>query len=139
VPTEDVVHVLRNVHEAVVRGGRVLDIHPIGSDLAVYAGMHGAGFVDASRFLPIVRAMDALVSAAIAEGLFDDLRSLQRNVAMRFDDAAEALEHAEGWSNLRLPPAVRWRLQRADGSVTFVDTLQYRLFRKRSRGRSVTR
>jgi hypothetical protein len=132
VPTEDVVNVLRNVHKAVVRHGHVLDIHPIGTDLAVSAGTRGIGFVDASRFLPIVQAMDELVAGAIDDGLFEHVRSLQRHVAMRFDGADEALEHADGWSNLRLPHAVRRRLRGTEGPVVLVDTISYRLLRTRS-------
>ena len=120
-------HVLRNVHEAVVRRGQVLDIHPIGSDLAVSAGVRGVGFVDASRFLPIVQAMDELVARTIADGLFEHVRSLRRHVAMRFDSADEAFDHADFWSNLRLPPPVRRRLRGAEGPVTFVDAICYRL------------
>lgn len=122
-------HVLRNVRRAVVPGGLVLDAHPVGCDLAVSAGTRGLGFVDASRFLPIVQAMDEIVAEAIANGWFAEVRSEQRRVAMRFDDPAEALEHADGWNNLRLPPAVRRRLRQAEGPVELWDTIRYRLMR----------
>ena len=39
-------HVLRNVHRALVAGGRALDVHPVGTDIAVRAGSRGLGFVD---------------------------------------------------------------------------------------------
>ena len=39
--TEDVVHVLRNVQQAVRPGGSVLDTHPLGVDMPVLAGPHG--------------------------------------------------------------------------------------------------
>jgi hypothetical protein len=51
-------------------------------------------------------------------------------VVERFDDTAEALEEADGWTNLCLPAAVRHRLQEAEERpVEFVDTVRYRLFR----------
>jgi hypothetical protein len=135
VPTEDVVNVLRNVHRSLAPGGLALDIHPIGCDLAVWAGVRGLGFVDSSRFLPIVRAMDRRVASVIREGLFDDVLGLERRVALRFDTPTEALERAAEWENLRLPPAVRRRLRLAEGPVHIVDTIRYRLLRKRSRRR----
>lgn len=126
-------HVLRNVRRAVVPSGLVLDAHPIGCDLAVSAGMRGLGFVDASRFLPLVEAMDELVAEAIRSRWFEEVRSEHRRVAMRFDEAEEALEHADGWNNLRLPPAVRRRLRQVEGPVELLDTIRYRLLRNRVR------
>jgi hypothetical protein len=125
------VHVLRNVHRALVTRGLALEVHPLGLDFPVRAGRRGLGFVDATRFAAIVAAMDAVVDRTIADGLFEDLRSVRRHVAERFDDAAEALEHAEGWTNLRLPAAVRRRLRETrERPVEFVETIRYRLLRK---------
>jgi hypothetical protein len=130
VETEDVVHVLRHVHEAVRPGGRVLDIHPLGIDMAVRAGPRGLGFVDASRFGLVVEAMNEAVEQVVSDGLLEEVRVLRRTVVERFDDAAEALEVAAGWTNLRLPVAVKRRLRNAEERpVEFVDTVRYRLFR----------
>ena len=124
-------HVLRNVHRSLVAGGLVLEIHPLGHDFPVRAGGRGLGFVDAREFSRIVAAMDAVLERTIAEGLFEDVRTARRHVAERFDDAADALEHAAGWENLRLPAAVRRRLSlTADRPVEFVETVAYRLLRK---------
>jgi hypothetical protein len=131
VETEDVVHVLRNVHGSLRARGLALDIHPLGHDFPVRAGPHGLGFVDASRFALVVAAMDAELERTIVEGLFQDVRSVRRHVAERFDDAAEALEHASGWENLRLPAAVRRRLRAAsERPVEFVEAVRYRLLEK---------
>ena len=127
--TEDVVHVLRNVQQAVRPGGRVLDIHPLGIDMAVRAGARGLGFIDASEFALVIEVMDQAVMQVVSEGLLAELRTLRRIVVERFDDAAEALEEAESWTNLRLPAAVGRRLGAAEERpVDFVDTVRYRLF-----------
>jgi hypothetical protein len=134
VQTEDVVNVLRNVHGALVPQGLLLDAHPLGADFPVHAGTRGLGFVDARRFLRIVEAMDACVAAVVTEGLFEEVRTLRRRVAERFENGAEALEHADEWVNLRLPAAVRRRLLETDERpVEFVEAVVYRLLRKRSR------
>lgn len=127
--TEDVVHVLRNVQQAVRPGGRVLDIHPLGIDMAVLAGARGLGFIDAIRFALVIEAMDDAVGRLVSERLLEEVRTLRRLVVERFDDAAEALEEASSWENLRLPAAVARRLRDAEERpVDFVDTVRYRLF-----------
>jgi hypothetical protein len=126
VETEDVVNVLRNVHQAVKTGGRILDIHPLGTDMAVRAGSRGLGFVDTRKF---ARVVDKGVSQGVSEGLLTELRVLRRHVAERFDDPAEALDEADSWTNLRLPAPVRRRLLETDERpIEFVDTVRYRLF-----------
>jgi hypothetical protein len=131
VDTEDVVHVLRRVHGALRPKGLLLDVHPLGLDFAVRAGRRGLGFVDTRKFATIVEAMNDGVEQTIAEGLFEELKTLRRHVAERFDDAAEALEEADSWENLRLPAAVRRRLRQTDETpVEFIDTVRYRLLRK---------
>jgi hypothetical protein len=132
VDSEDVVHVLRRVHGALRPNGLLLDVHPLGLDFAVRAGRRGLGFVDTRRFAVVVEAMNDGVQQTIAEGLFEEVRTLRRHVAERFDDAAEALEEADGWEHLRLPAAVRRRLRQTDETpVEFIDTIRYRLLRKR--------
>ncbi len=133
-------HVLRNVHQAVVTRGLVLDVHPLGIDFAVRAGSRGLGFVDAREFARVIEAMDEIVEQVVSEGLFEDVRTLRRHVVERYADPEEALEEADGWTNLRLPAAVRRRLRETDERpIEFVDTIRYRLLRKRaarsSRGR----
>ena len=129
-------HVLRNVHQALVPRGLLLDVHPLGTDFPVRAGARGLGFVDARKFARVVEAMDRSVDAIIAEGLFEDVKTVRRHVAERFEDAAEALEHADGWVNLRMPAAVRRKLRDSDEQpVEFVKAIVYRLLRKRGRRR----
>ena len=125
-------HVLRRVHEALRPKGLLLDVHPLGLDFAVRAGRRGLGFVDTRKFAAVVEAMNDGVEQTIAEGLFEEVKTIRRHVAERFDDAAEALEEAETWEHLRLPAVVRRRLRQADETpVEFIDTIRYRLLRKR--------
>jgi hypothetical protein len=140
VDTEDVVHVLRRVHRALRPEGLLLDVHPLGLDFAVRAGRRGIGFVDTRKFAAIVEAMNDGVEQTVAEGLYEEVKTLRRHVAERFDDAAEALEEADSWEHLRLPAAVRRRLRQAEETpVEFIDTVRYRLLRKRVGGASRAR
>ena len=124
-------HVLRRVHGALRPKGLLLDVHPLGLDFAVRAGRRGLGFVDTRKFAAIVEAMNDGLEQTVSEGLFEEVRTLRRHVAERFDDAADALEEVDTWENLRLPAAVRRRLRQTDETpVEFVDTVRYRLMRK---------
>jgi hypothetical protein len=129
VETEDVVNVLRNVHKAVLPGGRILDIHPLGVDMALRAGRRGLGFVDTRKFAQVIVAMDEGVDVVRSEGLIEELRTLRRHVVERFADPTEALEEADSWENLRLPAAVKRRVREAkERPIEMVDTVRYRLF-----------
>jgi hypothetical protein len=76
--------------------------------------------------------MDECVQEVVSEGLFEQVRTLRRHVVEQFDNASEALEEADSWENLRLPAPVRRRLRETDATpVELVDTVLYRLFRKR--------
>ena len=124
-------HVLRKIHRALRPQGLLLDVHPLGLEFAVRAGSRGLGFVDTRRFAEVLEAMNRSLEQTVSEGLFEELRTLRRHVAERFDDAAEALEEADGWEHLRMPAALRRRLQKADETpVEFVDTVRYRLLRR---------
>ena len=125
-------HVLRQIHRALRPDGFVLDIYPMGTDFAVRAGERGLGFVDTRDFARVLTAMNERVDLLVEEGLYQEVRTLRRHVTERFDTAAEALAEAGSWEHLRLPPIVRWRLRRRGAApVEFIDTIRYRLFRRR--------
>ena len=127
-------HVLRQTHRALRPRGLALDVHPVGIDFAVRAGEHGLGFVDTRKFRDVIAAMNECVEQVASEGLFEELRSLRRHVVERYDTAAEALEEADTWENLRFPAPVKRRLEKTDATpIEFVDTVRYRLLRKRGR------
>ena len=126
-------HVLRRVHRSLRDDGLALEIHPTGDEFAVRAGGRGLGFVDTSAFVRVLEAMEAGVRQVVEEGLFVELRTLRRHVVERFDTAAEVLEEADGWENLRLPAGLRRRLRTArESPVELVDTIVHRLFGKGS-------
>jgi len=125
------VHVLRQIHRALKPRGLLLDVHPLGDEFGVLAGGRGIGFVDTEKFRSILEAMNECVEQTVAEGLFEELRTLRRHVVERYDNAAEALEEADSWENLRLPAPVRRALQEnEDTPVEFIDTVHYRLLGK---------
>jgi len=132
VDAEDVVHVLRNVHEALTPAGHVLDVHPTGADAPVRAGGVGLGFVDQREFRPIVAHSDTSVDALVADGLFDDVRRVEREIVEVYEDAEELFETADEWTNLRLRAPARRRVRAATPPFEVLWRVDFRLLRKRS-------
>jgi hypothetical protein len=129
------VYVLRQIHRALKPRGLLLDVHPLGDEFSVLAGERGVGFVDTRKFRAILETMNECVQQIVSEDLFKELRTLRRHVVERYDTAREALEEADSWENLRLPAAVRRRLQETKATpIEFIDTVSYRLLAKRGRG-----
>jgi hypothetical protein len=131
VESEDVVHVLRRVHSALVPSGLLLDLHPLGLDFAVRAGSRGLGFIDTRKFERVLATMNAHVDTVVREALFEEIGGFRRHVVERFDDGREALEEASTWDYLHMPLLLRARLRwTRQKPIEFLDTIRYRLLRK---------
>jgi hypothetical protein len=131
VEPEDVVHVLRNVHEAVRPDGLVLEIHPLGIDMPVCAGRRGLGFVDVSEFAVIAEGVDAAVDGLVDDGLLDELARRERHVVERFDTGDEAVEELCRWEDLHAPEELLQQLREAEERpIELVEAVGYRLLRR---------
>jgi hypothetical protein len=132
VEPEDVVHVLRNVDEALKPRGLLFDIHPTADDTPIRAAGRGLGFVDARRFQPVVATSDAAVDALVRDSLFDDVRRVEREIEELYPEAEELLDTADEWTNLRIPAATRRRIRAAVPPVQLLWRVDFRLLRKRA-------
>jgi hypothetical protein len=132
VEPEDVVHVLRNVDEALKPRGLLFDIHPTADDTPIRAAGRGLGFVDARRFQPVVATSDAAVDALVRDGLFDDVRRVEREIEELYPEAEELLDTADDWTTLRIPVATRRRIRAAVPPFQLLWRVDFRLLRKRA-------
>jgi hypothetical protein len=132
VEPEDVVHVLRNVDEALKPRGLLFDIHPTGDDAPIRASARGLGFIDARRFEPIVATTDAAVDALVGDGSFEDVRRVEREIEELYADAEDLLDTADEWTNLRIPAATRRRIRAAVPPLQLLWRVDFRLLRKRA-------
>jgi hypothetical protein len=132
VEPEDVVHVLRNVDEALKPRGLLLDIHPTADDPPVRSSGRGLGFVDARRFEPVVATTNAAVDALVGDGSFDDVRRAERDIEELYADAEDLLDTAGEWTNLRIPAATRRRIRAAVPPLQLLWRVDFRLLRKRA-------
>jgi hypothetical protein len=132
VEPEDVVHVLRNVEQSLKPRGLLFDIHPTADDPPIRASGRGVGFVDSRRFVPIVEATNAAVDALVAEGAFDDVRRVEREIEELYLDADELIGTGEDWETLSLPAATKRRIRAAEPPYRVLWHVDFRLLRKRA-------
>lgn len=122
-------HVLRGTHRSLAAGGIVLDVHPIPPSGRIESRGRALGRLDESRFFDVVRATEAGMAAAMADGLYSFERELQRDIVERFDNAEELFETADEWENIRLPDPVRRRITSASGPIDLIECVVFRRFR----------
>ncbi len=123
-------HVLRGTHGSLVPGGLVLDVHPVPPSGRVVSGKRVLGRLDEREFFETVRATEAGMEAAVAEGLFRFEARIEREVIERFDTADELIETAEEWGDIRIPAAVLDRLATARSPIDLVELVTFRRFRR---------
>jgi hypothetical protein len=132
VEPEDVVHVLRNVDQALKPRGLLLDIHPTADDPPVRSSGRGLGFVDARRFEPVVATTNAAVDALVGDGSFEDVRRVERDIEELYADAEDLLDTADEWTNMRILAATRRRIRAAVPPLQLLWRVDFRLLRKRA-------
>jgi hypothetical protein len=132
VEAEDVVHVLRNVDQGLKPRGQLLDIHPTADDPPIRAAGRGVGFIDARRFEPIVAWTDAAVDALVAEGSYDDVRRVEREIEELYADAEDLIGTADDWTSLRIPAATKRRIRAADPPLQVLWRVDFRLLKKQA-------
>jgi hypothetical protein len=132
VEPEDVVHVLRNVDDALKPRGWLLEIHPTADDPPIRASGRGVGFIDARRFQPVVATTNAAVDALVGESSFDDVRRVERDVEEVYGDGEELIGTGDDWTNLRLSAATRRRIRAAEPPLQVLWRVDFRLLRKRA-------
>jgi hypothetical protein len=132
VEPEDVVHVLRNVDQALKPRGLLFDIHPTADDPPIRSSGRGLGFVDARRFEPVVATTNAAVDALVGDGSFEDVRRVEREIEELYADAEDLLDTADEWTNLRIPAATSRRIRAAVPPLQLLWRVDFRLLRKRA-------
>ena len=122
---------LRRVHEALVRGGLLLDLMPFTAWVPVEAAAGELGRIDARRFAGEVRRIEAARSRIVREGLFMPEREIRFDVLEHFDSSARLLEEAAGWRGATVPKGLRARLERAQPPFRVRETVVLRRLRAR--------
>lgn len=124
-------HALRQIHQALVPGGVLLDMHPIPPSTRAEVQGRSLGEFDDSEFMEIVANAEADLERT---GLFTRESEVEYDYLERYDDPAEMLEDIrEDWETCRVPPDLEKRILEAEGPVDIWERVVLRRFRVTSR------
>ena len=120
-------HALRQIHQALVPGGILLDMHPIPPSTRAEVRGRSLGEFDDSEFMEIVANAEADLERT---GLYTRESEVEYDYLERYDDPAEMLEEIrEDWETCRVPPDLEKRILEADGPVDIWERVVLRRFR----------
>ena len=119
-------HALRQIHQALVPGGILLDMHPIPPSTRAEVQGRSLGEFDDSEFMEIVANAEADLERT---GLFTQESEVEYDYLERYDDPAEMLEDIrEDWETCRVPPDLEKRILDAEGPVDIWERVVLRRF-----------
>lgn len=119
-------HALRQIHQALVPGGSLLDMHPIPPSTRAEVQGRSLGEFDDSEFMEIVANAEADLERT---GLFTQESEVEYDYLERYDDPAEMLEDIrEDWETCRVPPDLEKRILDAEGPVDIWERVVLRRF-----------
>jgi SAM-dependent methyltransferase len=120
------VHALRQIHQALVPGGVLLDMHPVPPSTRAEARGESFGEFDDSEFMQLVADAEGVLERS---GLFTRESELEFDYRERYDDPAQLLEDIdEGWDGCTVPPELEARIREADGPVDIWERVVLRRF-----------
>jgi hypothetical protein len=121
------VHALRRIHQALVPGGVLLDMHPVPPSTRAEVRGESLGDFDDSVFMRIVSDAEEVLERS---GLFEWESELEFDYLERYDDPAQLLEDIEdGWEGCSVPKELEARILEADGPVEIWERVVLRRFR----------
>jgi hypothetical protein len=120
------VHALRQIHQALVPEGVLLDIHPIPPSTRAEVRGESLGEFDDAEFMEIVAAAEAMLEDS---GLFIHESELEFDYLERYDDAAEMLDDIrDGWEGCGIPSELEQRILAAGEPVDIWEHVVLRRF-----------
>jgi SAM-dependent methyltransferase len=121
------VHALRQIHQALVPGGVLLDMHPVPPSTRAEVQGRSLGDFDDAEFMELVAAAEAKIEHS---GLYTRESELEFDYLERYDDPAQLLEDIrEDWEGCRIPAELEQRILEAEEPVDIWERVVLRRFR----------
>jgi len=121
------VHALRQIHQALVPDGVLLDMHPIPPSTRAEVRGQSLGEFDDAGFMEVVASAEAKIGAS---GLFIFESELEFEYRERYDDAAELVQDVKDyWEGCSIPPELEQRILAAGEPVDIWERVVLRKFR----------
>jgi len=119
------VHALRKIHQALVPGGILLDMHPIPPSTRAEVHGESLGEFDDAEFMEIVRATETPLEEI---DLFVVEAELEFDWLERYDSVEELLEDVDSWEGCRAPAALAARIRNAVPPIDIWERVVLRRF-----------
>jgi SAM-dependent methyltransferase len=121
------VHALRQIHQALVPGGVLLDMHPVPPSTRAEVQGRSLGEFDDAEFMQIVANAEAEIERS---GLFTPVSEVEFDYLERYDDPKQLLEDIrDGWEGCRIPAELEKWILEADEPVDIWERVVLRRFR----------
>jgi hypothetical protein len=121
------VHALRQIHQALVPGGVLLDMHPVPPSTRAEVRGESLGEFDDAEFMRIVANAEAEIEGG---ALFMRESEVEFDYLERYDDPAQLLEDIrEGWDGCQIPAELEQRILAAEEPVDIWERVVLRRFR----------
>lgn len=118
-------HALRQIRQALVPQGILLDMHPIPPSTRAEVGGVSLGDFDDAEFMELVASAEANFA-----GLFTLEAEVQFDYLEHFDDPGELIEVVRtDWDGCHIPPDLESRIRAADPPVDIWERVALRRFR----------
>jgi hypothetical protein len=124
------VHALRQIHQALVPGGVLLDMHPVPPSTRAEVAGQSLGEFDDAEFMRLVANAETEIERS---GLFERESEVEFDYLERYDDPEQLLEDIkDGWEGCAVPPDLEARILRAAGPVDIWERVVLRHFRAKA-------
>ena len=118
---------LRNIHQALVPGGILLDMHPIPPATRAEVRGERLGEFDDAEFQDLVRTAEARI---LETGLFEQETETEFDWFERYDDPTALLADVmENWEGCSIPADLEARIREAEPPVDIWERVVLRRFR----------
>jgi hypothetical protein len=129
VPLESVVNALHRIHSAIIPGGLVLDVQPVGPAPPVESNGQRLGSLDMREWRVTIDHVAALVDETVAKGLFAEEAERRYEILETFDDGKELVETVREWTGTTISQTLAARVERAMPPLTIQESVRLRALR----------
>lgn len=118
---------LRQIHQALVPGGVLLDMHPVPPSTQARVQGRSLGEFDDAEFMELVANGEAEIERS---GLFKQESQVEFDYLERYDNPAQMLDVIrEDWETCKVPAELETRILETDGPVDIWERVVLRRFR----------
>ena len=120
---------LHRIHSALVPGGLVLDMQPVGPRPTIESNGQRLGSLDMREWRVTIDHVAALIDETIVDGLFAEEAGRWYDVLETFDDGKELVETVREWSGTKISHTLAARVKRSMPPLTIRESVRLRALR----------